>query len=273
MRMTIKAALVFLALAPPVAADQIDDLAAALEIEALMAILQKEGAEHADQLAQTLFEGEIGADWGRIVAEIYAPDKMLVLTEMALRDSLVGKASALPPMLRYFSSEPGARLIDSEIAARAAYLDADVKERAEAAFAQMEAAAPPRLALLEEIDRVNGLVERNVAGAMNSNLAFMRGLNTSLPPEAQLPPEETVADLWAQAETLHAETRAWLMPYLALAYSGLSDAEVEGYRAFSASAEGQILNRALFDSFERLYDQLSFQTGRAAGLYLQGQTI
>ena len=84
---------------------------------------------------------------------------------------------------------------------------------------------------------------------------------------------EMLAEVWGQEDQVRADTEAWLFPFLALAYQPLSDAELKAYVAFSASPEGQRLNRALFAGFDAVFEAVSADLGRAAGLELRGRDI
>jgi hypothetical protein len=63
------------------------------------------------------------------------------------------------------------------------------------------------------------------------------------------------------------------MPYLAMAYQPLSDADLEAYIAFSRTPEGQVLNRALFAAFDALFNALSRDLGLAAARLMAGQDL
>ena len=58
-----------------------------------------------------------------------------------------------------------------------------------------------------------------------------------------------------------------------MAYGPLSDAELEGYIALSATREGRSMNLALFAAFDELFRGISFDIGKAASRFTQGDDI
>jgi len=58
-----------------------------------------------------------------------------------------------------------------------------------------------------------------------------------------------------------------------LAYSPLTEAEMESYIRFWESPAGQRLNAALFAAFDTVFRDVSQDLGRAAGIAMQGRDI
>lgn len=265
--------LVLLALPEAARAASVADLARVLRFDQLFAILHEEGIAHGRDLESELFPGAGGARWQAIVAAIHDHARMEQAALSALQAELRDRPEAVERMVAFFEGEPGATIIGLEIAAREAFLDDTVKDAAELAHADMVARKDPRLALIDALVEANELIEMNVAGALNGNLAFYRGMadGGALPDS---PPEsEMMADLWAQEAQIRADTEAWLLPYLTLAYRPLGDADLEAYIAFSRTDEGRLLNRALFSAFDAVFNGLSRDLGLAAAQLLQGEDL
>jgi hypothetical protein len=186
----------------------------------------------------------------------------------------IGDDAALAEATRaFFDTDRGRRLLALEIEARRAMLDEAVEDAARVAHEDMVARADPRLDLLRRFAEANDLIEANVQGALNGNLAFYRGLEAAGGFEDGMSEDEMLADVWAQEETIRADTADWLFPYLALAYGPATDADIEAYTAFSASPEGRRLNRALFAAFDAVFGRISYDLGRAAALQNRGQDL
>lgn len=249
------------------------DLARALELPRLFRVLQAEGLDYGAELEAELFPGSGGDRWQAIVAAIHDPARMEAIATERLQAELSGAPELVGRMVAFFEADPGARIVALELAAREGYLDDAVKDAAEAAHADMVARDDPRLALLDRLVVANDLIEQNVAGALNGNLAFYKGMVEGGAVDATLPDAEMMADLWSQEPQIREETVGWLMPYLALAYRPLSDADLETYVAFSETPEGQLLNRALFAGFDAVFNTVSRDLGLAAAQFLQGQDI
>ena len=121
--------------------------------------------------------------------------------------------------------------------------------------------------------KVNDLIEQNVSGSLNSNLAFFQGMAEAGGPGGDVTEDQMLSEVWAQEPAIRVETEDWLFPYLAMAYGPLSDAEIDGYVAFSTTNPGQKLNQALFTAFDRLFTSVSRNLGLAAGRQLLGEDI
>ncbi len=271
----LAAALALSSLVPAAAeAPQVPDaarLSEVLRLPELMEIMQGEGVAYGAELEADLFPGKGGDDWLATVKRIYAPDRLMPVFEQVFAAELEGTDTAA--MLAFFESGTGARAVELEIAARRALLDEGVEEAAKLQLEEMLATQSPRLLAIEEFADAGDLIESNVLGGLNANLAFYRGMIGAggLPPgtsEAQL-----LADVWSQEEAIREETREWLYSYLALAYAPMSDAELAAYTAFSAGPAGKALNRALFAGFDAVFVRVSHDLGAAAARYVAGQDI
>ncbi|MFN3642580.1 MAG: DUF2059 domain-containing protein [Gemmobacter sp.] len=268
--------LVFLALAlsPGRAGDAATgDLIRAMQVERLVAVMAQEGLRYGAELRAELFPDQGGPRWDAAVRTIHAPDRMLALVADALARGYAGNEAAAEVATGFFRSDLGQRIITLELAAREALLDTATKEAAEVALEDMRAGDPGRLALIERFVRTNDLIESNVAGALNANLAFYRGMIEGGAIDPSLSEQEMMADLWGQEDQVRADTEGWIYPYLALAYAPLGDGDLDAYIAFSATTEGRALNTALFAAFDALFAQLSFDLGLAAAVFLQGQDL
>lgn len=257
----------------PVCADPVEDLVRALDFPGLFAVLVREGVDYGAELEADLFPGSGGARWRAAVASIHDGARMEGFAAESLGAALKGHEPEIAPMLDFLTSEVGQRIVRLEIEAREAYLDDSVKQVAEASFEDMMAREDSRLALIERLVEANDLIEQNVTGAMNSNLAFYRGMLAGGGLDAAMPEADMMADLWAQEPQIREDTVTWLMPYLALAYSPLDTADLTAYAVFSESPAGQRLNIALFSAFDGVFDRLSREMGQAAAKFLQEQDI
>jgi hypothetical protein len=104
-------------------------------------------------------------------------------------------------------------------------------------------------------------------------LAFFQGLAEVGGGVGEIPEEDMLADVWAQEPDIRAETEAWILPYLSLAYGPLSDDELAEYIGFSKTGPGQKLNHALFAAFDAVFSQISRDLGRATAKQMLGEDI
>jgi len=256
---------------PATGTAQVARLTAILQLPALLEIMQREGVAYGDELQADLFPGQGGSEWARRVEQIYAPDRLMPVFTTVFAAELDGTDTAA--MRAFFEEGPGARAVELEIAARRALLDPGVEEAADQQLEEMLATDSPRLLAIEEFAEAGDLIEANVLGGLNANLAFYRGMIDGGGLPGEMGEGQLLADVWSQEDAIRTETRDWLYAYLALAYDPMSDDELQAYIDFSAGPAGKALNRALFAGFDAVFAQVSYELGLGAARYLAGQDI
>ncbi|MCP3970306.1 MAG: DUF2059 domain-containing protein [Rhodobacteraceae bacterium] len=249
----------------------INTLVRALGLPETIEIMREEGMGYGLDLQKELLEGRGGTEWKASVSQIYDTGRMYDTVRNRMDMELA--AEDLAPMIAYFASEPGRRVIALEVSARRALLDAGVEEASKEALQRMIKADDPRLALLEDFIAAGDLVEYNVVGAMNSNYAFFIGLADGDAFLGEMTEEMILTDVWSQEEAIRTETEEWLYSYLAMAYQPLSDEELTAYTAFFRTPEGMALNHALFAGFDEMFAAVSVALGQAASQYLAGEEL
>ncbi|MGL6210744.1 MAG: hypothetical protein ACRC14_13055 [Paracoccaceae bacterium] len=242
-----------------------------LQIGPAIEVMAEEGLAYGRDLEAGMFPGQGGPGWEAVVALIYDPATMRERFDAAFVDALAGSPH-VGAIEAFFGSDLGQRALTLEVSARRALLDPEVEEAAKLAYSGIAADAP-RLRALRQFVEVNDLIESNVMGALNANLAFFQGMAELTGLDQAVPEDQMLADVWAQEGQVRQDTEDWLMPFLALAYKPLSDEDLAAYQAFSESDAGQALNAALFAAFDVLFTSVSRDLGRAAGRQVQGQDL
>lgn len=250
---------------------RIDAIERALQLPETFAVLEEEGAHYGEELAKEILPGGANAAWRQEVVAIYAPARIEPLFRAQLATSLAG--SDLDAILAFVESDLGRRLVTLELSARRALLDPSVEDASLLRLEELHETRDPRLGRIETLLTAGDLVEENVASAMNANLAFYNGLADGGSQLGATGNEDILGDVWAQEDDVRAETTEWLMQMLVLAYAPLDDAEIDAYGAFMATMAGKQLNRALFDAYGAVFNDVSYQLGRAAARVLSGQDI
>ena len=243
----------------------------ALRLDRVVSLMRAEGVEHGEALADDLFPGRGRAGWRLSVARIYDEGALRQRLREGVSEALEGED--VGAMTAFFASEPGERITELELEAREAMADEDVEEAARGAWLLLVEDDPERAGRIERFIEVNDLLEENVVGALNANLAFVRGLNAGGAFPEPVPEEDLLADVWASEPGIRSEMEGWLGAFLTLAYEPLEDEALDAYVAFSATPEGQALNRALFEGFDAMYEGVSFELGRAAAAQMAGEEI
>lgn len=233
-------------------------------------VMRQEGIESGRDIADAMFVPAVFSKWDQTLDEVYDTDRMTSLAAAKFSEALEDEDRE--GILAFFASEPGATLIALEVSARRAMLDDDVTEIALEQGRDMMAADTMRADLIGAFITTNDLIEMNVAGSLNSNLAFYTGLQDggALPEDLTL--DQLLVDLLSQEGAIRTETTEWMFGYLSMAYQPVSDDDLAAYLAFSQSPSGQALNRALFAAYEDLFNDISRVLGyEAAKIMLQAE--
>jgi len=250
-------------------APQIEALLEALKISDTIKVMQEEGKDYGDDLADQLVPDVNPDSWAQTIARIYDHDKMYALIADGFETEL--EDADLNAMLAYYQSADAAEIVSLEVSARRAFLDADTEA---AAVARYQNLSDTNAGLIDQIDTLisdSDLVEMNVAGSLNSDLMFYRGLTDG--GAFEMTEEEMLADVWAQEEELRLSSREWLQSFLAMAYQPLQSEQLEDYAAFYRSPEGRDLNRAIFVAFDQMYEEISYLLGRAVSQQMMSEKL
>ncbi len=256
-----------------VAAPAIKRLSDALMMGDVVAVMRDEGIEYGGTLEDEMFPGQGGADWKAAVSSIYDTERMRREFDARLSRELQASPEAVEQSLAFFESAQGKRILALELEARRALTDDKAEEAAKVAVEDMIAGADPRMDVLRAFAEANALVELNVAGALNANLAFYKGLDEGGAFGGEMTEDQMLADVWGQEADVRAQTEEWVYSFLALAYAPLSDADMAAYQAFSESPAGQQINAALFAAYDAVFTPISRKLGVAAAGQMQGEDI
>ncbi len=258
-----------LCLALPLRAEPIDELAEALQIDSMIEVMRVEGMAYGAELADEMIPGGSNPAWQELLDTIYDPDKMRAIVRQGFAEAIEDSDPA--PLIAFFSSDLGQKIITLELEARRAMIDDEVEQAARQAYLDIKGSEDPRLDQLRRFVDVNDLLETNVTGALNASFRFYSGLVDG--GGLQMAEGDILSDVWSQEEDTREDTREWLFAYLLLAYEPLEDEELEAYIALSETTQGRALNRALFAGFNAMYDEISYALGLAASRQMQQQEL
>ena len=242
----------------------------ALDLTAMIAVIREEGLAYGLSLQADLFPDN-GNGWADQVSTIYDADAMRGVFEQVMRKER--DADLIPGMLAFFNSDLGRRVTGLEISAREALLDDAVEETANQMRDDLAAAKSPRLGGLQRFVTANDLIEANVSGALNANLAFYQGLSDGGAFPTPMSESDILRDVWTQEAAVRTDTAKWLMAYLGLAYQPLSDADLDAYIKFSLTPAGRAVNRAQFVALDRVFGDISRRLGLAAATHMASQAL
>ncbi len=258
---------------PPAVAAEVQTLIQTMRIADIVGILHEEGIAYGTKLEEDMFPGAGGQGWAATVGQIYDVSRMQEALVASLTRELAETPEQIAAMETFFGSELGQTVLKLEVEARRTLLDEEAEQAARIAWEDLGAGETARVAQLERFVAANDLIESNVMGALNANLAFYRGMQEGGAFGGEMTEEQMLTDVWGQEEDVRRQTTEWLYPYLTLAYGPLSDAELDRYIAFSESPEGQVLNAALFVAFDEVFTPISRALGVAVARQMAGQDI
>ncbi len=249
-----------------------EDMAAlidALRIDETVEIMRKEGLRYGSELGAEMLPGVNAKAWQDQVARIYDTDKMAQVVTQGFETALDGKEIA--EVVAFFTSETGQEIISLELSAREAFLNEDTEMAAMDAY---ERARDENSYLFQQVETLisdSDLVDYNVMGALNSNLMFYRGLADG--GAFEMSEEDMLADVWSQEGDVRNDSEGWLGAFLILAYQPLDDDELEAYAEFYRSEQGKVLNAAIFEAYDQMYEELSYLLGRAVAQQMQSEEL
>lgn len=239
-----------------------------LALDDYISIIRAEGLAEADELSQDMLGRPADSVLLDQLGRIHDEARMAA----AVMEHLGGLSEdEIAESIDYFQTDGAVRITELEVAARRAMMDDDVEQSARLAWVEAESSRQDLSARIEEMSRINDLVERNVSGALNSNLRYYQGLAEG--GALDLTEEEILALVWEQEEDVRIETRAWIGGYFLLAYQPLEESDLDRYIAFWKTPAGQALNAAIFAGFNQIYDDVSYATGRVLALNAMSQEL
>lgn len=251
--------------------ENIAELAEVLALSEIIDVMQEEGIRYGDEMADDMFPGRGGPRWNEMVAVIYDRQAMQDVALDVIAETMQGVDTQA--LLEFFSGDLGRRIIRLEVTARQALMDETIEDMSKENVALMIERDDPRLDMIDEFISVNSLLESNVVGAMNANYAFYTGLQQGGAFPNTLSDDQILADVWSQEEEIRDDTGEWLYGYLTMAYQPLSDEDLQSYIDLSRRNDGQVLNQALFDGFDKMFVGISRALGLAAAQMMIGQDL
>ncbi|MEI4195125.1 DUF2059 domain-containing protein [Roseovarius sp. E0-M6] len=230
-----------------------------LKLSETISILRQEAIANGRDLSETFLGDPASEVWMAEVRRINDPERMRSLVEAEMSEALKGEDIA--GMIAFFDRPEGQRILKLELAARDIMTDASAAEAAILSYQDAREDGAPIIAHIDRMTEDSDLIERNVEGALNTNLMFFRGMADGGAYDET--DTEMARDVWRQEPELREEMTDWLGAFQFLAYAPLDDALLKDYGAFLRTPEGRALNHALFEGFNRMLDETSYLTGRA----------
>ena len=240
-------------------------------LDRMIPVMRQEGLQYGAEIGEGMFGDIPRPAWAEVVSDIYDEDRLREGVEAAFVQAL--DETDVTPLIAFFQSERGQRIVDLEISARRAMLDADV-EAASKDVAQEQIAANSKMyQVIDDFVQVNDLVEANVVGALNASYAFYMGLMGGGAFGNDLTEDQVLRDVWSQEGDIRASTTEWVYSFLLMAYDPLEATDIDAYILLSKTEEGKAMNRALFEAFDQMFVGVSGALGMAAAEMMQTEEL
>jgi len=212
----------------------------------------------------------IPGSWSKELERIYDP---AVLNDLVTREFLARSETLDPVHTRsYLQSSAWQETLNFELEARYALMDPSVADAALAYYWERFEAGDKRLDVLDRLVAQSSLVEGNVIGAMNSMYQFELGLiDGGL--DLGFTEDELLQQIWAEEESLRYDVSEWVYSFLLFAYDPVPNRDIKAQIDFFDTRNGRIFNAALFGAFDRAYEQISYELGKALAEVAQEQTL
>ena len=243
----------------------------ALRLRDIIEVVAAEGIAAGPEIEEDMFPGRGGFGWKVELERIYDIPRVMSIMSDDIRAN-VSEADA-DVLISFLGSPLGKRIVEGEVAARAAMLDEDVDQAATDLAQKMRREGGRRVEQITEFIAAYDLVTSNVVGGLNSNYAFYQGLAAGGALPDSMTEDQIVNEVWSQQDTITTETEDWLYAYLLASYAGLSDDEMQTYIAFARTDAAQAFNGVLFDSFGTVFTSISRALGRAVADRMLAQDI
>lgn len=250
---------------------QVDPVArvmAAARVADLMNVVVTEGARHGMGLERSLFPGKGGGAWASAVSAIQSPERLIPMIGNALRERLSEEDATR--VAAFLGGDLGARIVAREVDVRRRLLTGGGERQSMSRSSETKGDRP---ALIEEMIRRLDLLDSNVLGGLNANLAFYRGLGDGGALQKRLTEREMIAMVRGQEEGVRQSMMTWLRDYMTLAYQPFTEDELRRYIAFAETDAGRRYTSAMFAGFGAVFERTSYDLGQAAARFIAHEAI
>lgn len=230
-----------------------------LMLDELVSVMSQEAVAQASEDLGAIPPDQQTA-WRANIARINDPDRLsrLMAIELPVALGRVDPAQIRKALL-FYHTDLGKRVVQLELSARLAMIAPDARDAAMEAAEQAAETGNLRLERIDRIMAVTDVVDANVAGSLNAIIASSRGFADVS--EIEVPVEDMTSEAWAQEPEIRDNITRWVQAMLYLAYSPLSEAELEDLTTFVGSREASALADALGAAFDGIFARIAYETG------------
>lgn len=225
------------------AAQSTEHLLKLIGFDAFVSALSQSFQDSDNAMAQS--DEGFGVAWDLAAKQIFPSDDMFQDITGEIDGSL--EAEEIDEMVQFFETGLGKKVTDMEVAAQTGEASLRLEVEGAQILAEMIENDVDRLERYTSMVEALGVVESQVATAMNINFAIMSGMAASGKLPYEMSEEEILGNIASQQDLMRADIQNSVYVTFAFTYQGLSDAELDEYIAFLTSDNG----RALYGSINR----------------------
>ena len=240
-----------------------------LHLDELVDIVSEEGLADANATADAYLQGVTRGGFGASIAKIY--DKNSLTSRVKAMFAKALPARSADRIIALSHTHLGREVRQREESSRRAITDPSIEDYVIELVLEAEARGKRRPQLLRSAIKEMDWVKQNLAGAFEARFAFLEAV--SQVEGLQLDQGQIFTLMQSDQEALSKEIEEWLLGYMHMAYSPLSDDELTAYLAFQTSPEGMDLNAALFDTFNKLTTENAQKLGQFTASALSAQDL
>lgn len=248
---------------------EIDELMNDLRLPEMVSILIDEGQDYGETLRQDMIPDMKKAVWATEIDRIY--DREAILS--VLRETLVKSLGPAQTdyLAQFFSSPDGGEITSLELSARRVMSHEDILSASAAEYKKLRTKNDPLVKQIEDMIRAGDLIELNVAGSLNANMMFYRGMMQG--GALNWSDAEMMSEVWIQEGAAREEALEWVHGFSLIAYKPLSFDKMQDYVEMWSSDAGKILNKALFEAYNQIYADVSYELGQGVARYMASEAL
>lgn len=249
----------------------VDRLFDAISLRSLVEIHHSDALRYGMEMADGRISDEKRPAWRSELERIYDHDRMLTILGAHFTGQLSDRhANAV---IDFYQTELGQKAIETHDAAARALADPDLEQASKDALARLVKDGAPRLEQIRAFVDVTDIVEKNVAAELNYSFAYLSTLQSAGGMGERMSEAELLDFLWSDVEAIRLDTAQWAFSFLNLAFSGLTNDELDRLIAFEGTEAGQAMGTAMFAAWDHLYLTFARDLATAEAAFFGGQDL
>ncbi|MDG1738208.1 MAG: hypothetical protein P8L68_18095 [Paracoccaceae bacterium] len=241
-----------------------------VRLDEMIEVVRAEGLSDNQNIPMEFFGSSFGGAWTDTLDEIF--DETVLSSQ--IEEEFLSSFGDAPrdEILEFLESDAWQIAVGYELKGRVAMLDPKVEAAAIETYWQTFEKNNRRMQDLTALIEAGDLINTNVVGAMNSMYEFNLGI-VSEGFDLGMSEEDILVQIWSEEDNLRYEISEWIYSFLLLAYDPLDTDLLQAQIAFFETPEGKRFNRALIESFDRVYGGISFNLGAAIAILAHEQVL